>query len=194
MSTSTSSESKTGQYRHRRPPAYDHVRDPPSWSLYPREAASFLALLFAWAANVPEQTQSAKENAQMVVAAIESDVGGRHKLAAPAARKSATSVRSILQERVESCGDYGDRAPRLNSSVVGEGHRAFVIVCPADRVRTNIETYVKDRDTGRVAVQWCLASKDTGERRHCVQIYQVSIRVGREVFAASWLSPTRSVC
>lgn len=39
----------------------------------------------------------------------------------------------------------------------------FSIVCPAARVRMNIRTYVRDSETGRVAMQWCLASRETGE-------------------------------
>lgn len=49
--------------------------------------------------------------------------------------------------------------------------RSFSIVCPATRVRMNIETYVKDSETGRVAVQWCLASKDTGETGDAVEVW-----------------------
>lgn len=45
---------------------------------------------------------------------------------------------------------------------VEEG-RVFTVVCPAVRIRMNLETYVKDLDTGRVAVQWSLASKENGE-------------------------------
>lgn len=101
----------------------------------------------------------------MVLAGTGSDAGGRQKLAVPAASEPASSVGGILQEREANGGDCDERAPRRESSVKGGGQRAFVIVCPADRVRTNIETYVKDRDTGRVAVQWCLASKESGERR-----------------------------
>lgn len=125
----------------------------------------------------------------MVVAATESDAVGRQKLAEPGASKPASSVGGILQERAENGGDCGDRASRLNSSVRGVGQRAFVIVCPADHVRTNIETYVKDRDTGRVAVQWCLASKETGERRRFVfrySRYHVGLEAS-EVQAASWV-------
>lgn len=61
--------------------------------------------------------------------------------------------------------DFDHRAPLLNSSMGEGGQRTFVIVCPADRVRTNIETYVRDHDTGRVAAQWSLASKETGKGR-----------------------------
>lgn len=47
--------------------------------------------------------------------------------------------------------------------------RVFTLVCPTVRVRTNIETFVKDHETGRLAVQWCLASKESGEgERHDV--------------------------
>ncbi|CAM9243711.1 unnamed protein product [Ectocarpus sp. 4 AP-2014] len=45
----------------------------------------------------------------------------------------------------------------------GARGRVFSVVCPATRVRMNIQSYVKDRETGRVATQWCLASKDTGD-------------------------------
>lgn len=121
-----------------------------------------MSLLFTWAANAPEQAKNAKDNAQVVIAGTRSDVGDRPGLASP--------VGSILQERAENGEDYGDRTQHLNSSVGGVGQRAFVIVCPADRVRTNIETYVKDRDTGRVAMQWCIASKERGERRRGLQM------------------------
>ncbi|CAM9252372.1 unnamed protein product [Ectocarpus sp. 12 AP-2014] len=47
--------------------------------------------------------------------------------------------------------------------VQGTRGRVFSVVCPATRVRMNIQSYVKDRETGRVATQWCLASKDTGD-------------------------------
>lgn len=89
----------------------------PEWDAHPRETASLLGLLFAWAA---------------------------------AKKKNPTDVDGVG----EGCS-------------AGVDSRVFTIVCPTSRVRMNIETYVKDRETGRVAVQWCLASKESGENmRH----------------------------
>lgn len=55
--------------------------------------------------------------------------------------------------------DYRDDAG------VKQPGRIFRVVCPAVQVRMNIETFVKDHETGRVAVQWCLPSKGDGEER-----------------------------
>ncbi|CAM9540792.1 unnamed protein product [Scytosiphon promiscuus] len=53
--------------------------------------------------------------------------------------------------------------PGKGSGVAGKVGRVFSIVCPATCVRMNVETYVKDSETGRVAVQWCMASKRSGD-------------------------------
>lgn len=60
----------------------------------------------------------------------------------------------------------GSRITRQVESAEGGARdcRAFTIVCPAARVRMNIKTCLKDSETGRVALQWCLASKEGGER------------------------------
>lgn len=122
---------------------------PPSWSAHPREAAALLSLLFSWANGGGDdderpghQTAHVKRGAQDT----DSDV------------VKGSKARDLKASSSDSS------APNAAASGRGKPGRSFTIVCPATRVRMNIETYVKDSDTGRVAVQWCLASKNAGEK------------------------------
>ena len=117
---------------------------PPSWSAHPREAAALLSLLFSWAKGGGDDDERAGHPTADAKSGAPKDV----KASDPKASAPALS------------------APKTAESGRGEPGRSFSIVCPAARVRMNIETYVKDSDTGRVAVQWCIASKDTGEKGH----------------------------
>lgn len=121
---------------------------PPSWSAQPREAAALLSLLFSWAKSGGDD-----------------DVRGGH-LTAHAKRgvPGAVVAQDAESAAVTSSKALDPKASSSHSSAQGRKFgRSFTIVCPATRVRMNIETYVKDSETGRVAVQWCLASKDGGE-------------------------------
>lgn len=137
---------------------------PPSWSAHPREAASLLSLLFSWAAadnddgdndapaeahtSTAEREVSAPADASTVASGVSSS-GGSSTQGASSQRRNQAAAAGTGQAR-------------------GARGRVFSVVCPATRVRMNIQSYVKDRETGRVATQWCLASKDTGERlRRC---------------------------
>ncbi len=135
---------------------------PPSWSAHPREAASLLSLLFSWAHGGEGEGEGDGEG----------ESGGDER-AAPSTAPVTAHVRAAKEEASGVAGDGRGHASeasllrvRSANAAAKERERAsriFSIVCPATRVRTNLETYVRDGKTGRVAVQWCLASKESGE-------------------------------
>eukprot|EP00903_Cladosiphon_okamuranus_P007797 g7546.t1 len=128
-------------------------KPPPSWSAHPREAAALLSLLFSWA---------------------KSGGDGDERAGHPTAHADQGSPGGVVVQETDSgaANDSKARDPMPSSSNLsatsaaaseeGKPGKSFSIVCPATRARMNIETYVKDSDTGRVAVQWCLASRDAG--------------------------------
>ena len=132
---------------------------PPSWDAQPREAAALLSLLFSWAKCGGGDGG-------------DDGTGERARHSTAQAKRGAPKAANETKSRDGVIGSKAHDAQASSSSLsavraaANEGRtlgRSFTIVCPATRVRMNIETYVKDSDTGRVAVQWCLASKDTGE-------------------------------
>lgn len=137
---------------------------PPSWSAHPREAASLLSLLFSWASadnddddkDTPTEAHTTTAEREVPAAAVVPTVASG---ASSSGGSSAQGASSQRRNRAVAAGTGQARGAR---------GRVFSVVCPATRVRMNIQSYVKDRETGRVATQWCLASKDTGERvRRC---------------------------
>lgn len=129
---------------------------PPSWSAHPREAASLLSLLFSWASSGgnDDSDECAGDQANPTIAGVAASVAVQDT--GPDSAHGSTAHGPTASSS-QFC------APKEAASEGGKLGRSFSIVCPATRVRMNIETYVKDSDTGRVAVQWCLASKETGE-------------------------------
>lgn len=136
---------------------------PPSWSAHPREVASLLSLLFSWAAadnydgdkDAPAEAPTTTAEREVPAAAVAPTVASG---ASSSGGSSAQGASSQRRNRAATAGTGQARGAR---------GRVFSVVCPATRVRRNIQSYVKDRETGRVATQWCLASKDTGERVRC---------------------------
>lgn len=134
----------------------------PSWSAHPREAAALLELLFSWAAVDAAQ-----------VADGESATARETPAATVAARgvEGGVEISSPPNPKTGHGSDTGGTARRekreSTAGGTGGGSRNFTVLCPSNRVRTNIQTYVKDGETGRVAVQWCLASKEAGEVVWC---------------------------
>jgi len=120
---------------------------PPCWSAHPREAAALLSLLFSWARGGGGDEELAEHLPPHAKGGKSGGLVGRE-----------TRDPKALSSRPVS--------PKGAASGRGKLEKSFTILCPATRVRMNIETYVKDSDTDRVAVQWSLASKDTGEKRH----------------------------
>lgn len=129
---------------------------PPSWSAHPREAASLLSLLFSWANSGGDDGEGAGGPISHANRGVPAVVVAEGTESDTVNKSEALDPKSLLSDL---------SSPKAAESEGGKSGRTFSIVCPATRVRMNLETYVKDRDTGRVAVQWCLASKDTGEIR-----------------------------
>ncbi|CAM9145767.1 unnamed protein product [Ectocarpus sp. 8 AP-2014] len=131
----------------------------PSWSAHPREVASLLSLLFSWAAadnyggDKDAQTEAPFTTAEREVPAA----AVAPTVASGASSSGASSTQGASSQRRNGAAAAGTGQAR------GARGRVFSVVCPATRVRMNIQSYVKDRETGRVATQWCLASKDTGD-------------------------------
>lgn len=135
-----------------------HAPSIPSWSARPREAAALLELLFSWAVvDAPRvgdgEPASARETQPAAVA-----VG-----AVGAGVETSSLPRPIASEHGSDTVGVARRGKGPVTAGGTEGGRTFAILCPSNRVRTNIQTYVRDGETGRVAVQWCMASKETGE-------------------------------
>lgn len=130
-----------------------------SWSGHPREAVYLLSLLFSWAATVKNDDDGlAKTEPSATDVATQAM---KSNFAASNGRGFASKASSPVQRRIpHATAREGERVP----------NRSFCIVCPATRTGMNIETYVKDSETGRVAVQWCLASKDSGETGDVVEL------------------------
>ncbi|CAM9309198.1 unnamed protein product, partial [Ectocarpus fasciculatus] len=121
--------------------------------------ASLLSLLFSWASadnddgdkDTPTEAHTATAEGEVPAAAVVPTVASG---ASSSGGSSAHGASSQRRNRAVAAGTGQARGAR---------GRVFSVVCPATRVRMNIQSYVKDRETGRVATQWCLASKDTGD-------------------------------
>lgn len=129
----------------------------PSWSAHPREAASLLSLLFSWAAAESDDGKS-DQDPKVSSSASDSPRVDAQGNPSGAAEKSGTATAWPSSRRRQ-------RSELARGGAVRNSGRVFSIVCPATRVRMNVETFVKDSETGRVAMQWCLASKMSGEVR-----------------------------
>lgn len=122
-----------------------HRRRGPSWHARPKEVAALLEMLFEWATN--DQDYTGEKTTLLHVAGTQGYTrslghfpkGNNHPAMADLASRSLSSAKKMRLRKM------------------------FSVVCPAARVRRNIETYVKDNMTGRVAVQWSLASRESGE-------------------------------
>ncbi|CAM9100725.1 unnamed protein product, partial [Hapterophycus canaliculatus] len=119
------------------------------------QAATLLSLLFSWVAAETIDGNDDRD-ASTCTAATETPTTNLPGKSSGTAEKGWTATFWSSSRRRQRSKAATGRERR-------DGGRAFSVVCPATRVRMNIETYVKDSETGHVAVQWCVASSLSGD-------------------------------